>query len=120
MEKNIYITDEEYEKCRNIADIFSTLEEDDIVLLDLGRYGFAALLYYQSPHGFEAVKTFTDSRRMFDFLWMEWLDSQLIRIAKAMNLNDLDYDDVFKRLPEKKQNELMGTREIFLEKAGGI
>lgn len=118
MKKKTYITNTEYKKCKKVADVFSMLEEDDIILLDAERYGFVVLLYYTPPHGFENIKTFTDSLKMFDFLWEEWLTSQLIIMAKSMNLDDLDYDDVFDQLPENTQIELMHQREIFLEEAG--
>lgn len=69
MKRKKYITDAEYEKCKKVAAVFSMLEEDDIVLLDAGRYGFVALFYYTPPRGFDTVKSFTDSQEMFDELW---------------------------------------------------
>lgn len=115
MKTEKYITDAEYRKCQKIASVFSMLEEDDIVLLDVGRYGYAALFYYTPPRGFDIVKTFTDSREMFDYLWNEWLDSQLSRYAETMNLGDIDYDKIFEKLPVKKQTELLSQREVFLK-----
>lgn len=84
MEKEKYITDAEYRKCKKIASVFSMLEEDDIVLLDVGRYGFVALFYYTPPRGFDTVQSFTDSQEMFDCLWDAWLESQLYRYAETM------------------------------------
>jgi hypothetical protein len=46
MKRRKYITDAEHEKCKKVASVFSILEEDDIILLDVGRYGFVALFYY--------------------------------------------------------------------------
>lgn len=86
-------------------------------MLSIGRYGFAALFYYTPPHGFEVVKTFTDSQEMFDYLWEEWLDSQLIRLAESMNMGDIDYDKIIEKLPKHKQTELLSQREVFLKKA---
>ncbi|MDE6619904.1 MAG: hypothetical protein K2K74_05315 [Lachnospiraceae bacterium] len=117
MKKKLYITDAEHKKCQKVASIFSSLEEDDIIILDVGAYGFVVLLYYTPPLGFEALKTFTDSHKMFDFLWEEWLNSQLIVLVETMYLGDLDYEDVFEYLPEEKQTELMSKRELFLKKA---
>ena len=55
---------------------------------------------------------------MFDDLWEEWLHTQLIMLAKEMKIDDVDYDDMFKRLPEEKRNELMGRKQHFAELAG--
>ena len=55
MDKQIYITEEEREKCQKVVDV--------------GRYGFVMLKYYKPPHGFEEDTTFTDSRALFDALW---------------------------------------------------
>ena len=70
MEKKIYITDEERAKCQKVADAFAELYEmADIVVLDVGRYGFVMLKYYTPPHGFEEDATFTDSKALFEALW---------------------------------------------------
>ena len=39
MEKKKYISDEEHEKCRRVAEAFAELEDVDIVVVDVGRYG---------------------------------------------------------------------------------
>ena len=118
MEKKAYITEEEQKKCRKVADAFAELEDVDIVVIDAGRYGFVKLQYYTPPTGFENDFTFTDSRRLFDDLWEEWLHTQVIRLAGEMKIDDIDYDAVFGKLPEEKQNELMGRKQIFAETAG--
>ena len=118
MEKKSYITVEEQKKCRKVADAFAELEDVDIVVVDAGRYGFVKLQYYTPPTGFENDFTFTDSRRLFDDLWEEWLHTQVIRLAGEMKIDDIDYDAVFGKLPEEKQNELMGRKQIFAETAG--
>ena len=118
MEKKAYITEEEQKKCRKVADAFAELEDVDIVVVDAGRYGFVKLQYYTPPTGFENDFTFTDSRRLFDDLWEEWLHTQVIRLAGEMKIDDIDYDAVFGKLPEEKQNELMGRKQIFAETAG--
>lgn len=47
--KEIYITDSEREKCRNVADAFAELYEiENILVVDAGRYGFVKLQYYRS------------------------------------------------------------------------
>ena len=118
MEKKAYITEEEQKKCRKVADAFAELEDVDIVVVDAGRYGFVKLQYYTPPTGFENDSTFTDSREMFEDLWEEWLHTQIIVLAREMGVGDIDYDNFFKRLPEEKQNELMGRKQIFAETAG--
>ena len=118
MEKKAYITEEEQKKCRKVADAFAELEDVDIVVVDAGRYGFVKLQYYTPPTGFENDFTFTDSREMFEDLWEEWLHTQIIVLAREMGVGDIDYDNFFKRLPEEKQNELMGRKQIFAETAG--
>ena len=69
--KEIYITDSEREKCRKVADAFAELYEiENILVVDAGRYGFVKLQYYRPPQGFEDAITFTDSRSMFENLWV--------------------------------------------------
>ena len=118
MEKKTYITEEEQKKCRKVADAFSELEDMDIVVVDVGRYGFVKLQYYTPPTGFENDFTFTDSRRLFEDLWEEWLHTQLIMFAREMKIEDIDYDDIFRRLPEEKRDELRGRKQHFAKAAG--
>ncbi|MEH2932929.1 hypothetical protein VSQ48_24175 [Candidatus Ventrimonas sp. KK005] len=118
MEKETYITEEEQKKCRKVADAFSELEDMDIVVVDVGRYGFVKLQYYTPPTGFENDFTFTDSRRLFEDLWEEWLHTQIIMLAREMKIEDIDYDDIFRRLPEEKRDELMGRKQHFAKAAG--
>ncbi len=118
MNKKSYITEEEREKCRKVADVFAELEDVDVVVIDVGRYGFVKLQYYTPPTGFENDFTFTDSMKLFDDLWEEWLHTQLIMLAKEMKIDDVDYGDIFKRLPEEKQNELRSRKQHFAELAG--
>ncbi|MEZ3431864.1 MAG: hypothetical protein K1W36_16900 [Lachnospiraceae bacterium] len=47
MEKEVYITDEEREKCGKVADAYAEFyEPEDIFVADAGRYGFVKLLHY--------------------------------------------------------------------------
>ena len=119
MEKKAYITEEEQEKCRRVADAFAELEDVDVVVVDVGRYGFVKLQYYTPPTGFENDFTFTDSMKLFDDLWEEWLHTQLVMLAKEMKIDDVDDDDIFKHLSEEKQNEL-GNRKQYFSKLAGI
>lgn len=108
-----YITDSEREKCRKVASVYAELENYDIIVLDVGRYGFVKLQYYSFPGGFDEMETFTDSQKLSDDLWNEWLHTQIIILAEEMGIGDIDYDDVFKRLPEEKQKEIMSMRNFF-------
>ncbi len=119
MEKKIYITEEERAKCQKVADAFAELYEmADIVVVDVGRYGFVMLKYYMPPHGFEEDETFTDSRTLFDALWQEWLHTMLYLAAKEMQLNDILYKDVFSYLSKEKQSAIIGRKDDFAQKAG--
>jgi hypothetical protein len=119
MEKKIYITEEERAKCQKVADAFAELYEmADIVVVDVGRYGFVMLKYYMPPHGFEEDETFTDSRTLFDALWQEWLHTMLYLAAKEVQLNDILYKDVFSYLSKEKQSAIIGRKDDFAQKAG--
>lgn len=74
MEKKVYITEEEREKCCKVIDAFAELyeiEDEDILLVDAGRYGFVKLQCYTPSYGFEALDTYTDSNSLFEGLWDE-------------------------------------------------
>ena len=119
MEKKIYITDEERAKCQKVADAFAELYEmADIVVLDVGRYGFVMLKYYTPPHGFEEDVTFTDSISLFEELWQEWLNMKLYLMAKGTPLLEKGYKSVFESLTEEKQSELIIKKANFAKTAG--
>ena len=119
MEKQIYITEEERAKCKKVAEAFTELYEmADIVVVDVGRYGFVMLKYYMPPHGFEEDATFTDSKALFEGLWQEWLDMKLYFMAKGTSLMEKGYKGVFESLPEEKKSVLIGRKSDFAEKAG--
>ncbi|MDE7275174.1 MAG: hypothetical protein K2N95_19380 [Lachnospiraceae bacterium] len=114
-----YITEEESEKCQKVADAYAKeLEEENIVLLNVGRYGFVMLQYCQQPIGIDSAITFTDSGIMFDFLWEEWFIAQLIRMAEELHMVNIDDDAIFDHLSREKQQEILDKRLYFAEKAG--
>ena len=118
MEKKIYITEEEREKCQKVAEAFAELYEMvDIVVLDVGRYGFVMLKYYTPPHGFEEDETFTDSKALFEALWQEWIHTTLYLIAKEMQLEDILYEEIFNLLSKEKQSAIIGRKSDFAQKA---
>ncbi len=98
MEKKVYITKEEQEKCRRVAEAFAELYGlENILVMDAGRYGFVKLQYYKEPQGFDDVITFTDSQSMFENLWQEWLDTKLYLMAKGTPLMEKGYGGVLKK-----------------------
>ena len=118
MEKQVYITEEEREKCKKVVDAFTELYEmADIVVADVGRYGFVMLKYYMPPHGFEEDATFTDSVALFEELWQEWLNMKLYLLAKDTSLLEKGYKGVFESLSEEKQSELIVRKADFAKAA---
>ncbi|MDO4303388.1 MAG: hypothetical protein Q4D94_05680 [Bacillota bacterium] len=119
MEKQVYISEVEREKCRKVAEAYSELyEEDDILVLDAGRYGFVKLQYYRPSVGFDGVTTFTDSQKLFDSLWEEWRNTQLLMFVKGTPMAEMDYEEMLKSMPKEKQRELLEKRNYFAQKAG--
>lgn len=106
MEKTVYITEEEREKCRKVIDVFEELyeiEDEDILLVDVGRYGFVKLQCYTASHGFEELDTYTDSNSLFEGLWEEWLSLNVFLLAREMQLADVlcDTSKVITNKPKK-------------------
>ena len=119
MEKQVYITEEEHAKCQKVADAFAELYEmENIVVLDVGRYGFVKLQYYKLPHGFEDVVTYTDSKVMFEDLWQEWLDTKLYLMAKGTPMMESGYEGIFNSLAKEKQAELIERKSDYAKAAG--
>ena len=119
MEKQVYITEEERRKCQKVADAFAELYEmADIVVVDVGRYGFVMLKYYKPPHGFEDAITFTDSVALFEDLWEEWLNTKLYLMAKGTPFLEKGYKGVLESLPEEKKSKLIVRKADFAKTAG--
>ena len=115
----IYITDEERMKCQKVADAFAELfENEDLIVLNAGRYGFVKLQYFKYPAGFETTDIFYDSKSLFDGLWEDWLNTQLLNIVTGTPMEEMDYADILKCLPEEKQKDLLDRRLHFAEKTG--
>ena len=119
MEKQVYITEEERLKCQKVADAFAELYQMvDIVVVDVGRYGFVMLKYYKLPHGFEDAITFTDSVALFEGLWEEWLNTKLYLLAKGTPMLEKGYKGIFESLTKEKQSELIVRKANFAKVAG--
>ena len=61
---------------------------------------------------------FTSGRDLFDDLWGEWYSLRLLVLTKGTPLAELDYQDMFRCLPENQQKEILGKREYFLVRSG--
>ena len=121
MEKQVYITEEEREKCRKVIDAFAELyeiEDEDILLIDAGRYGFVKLQCYTPSYGFEELDTYTNSNSLFEGLWDEWLNLNVFLLAREMRLDEVLYEEIFDHLPKEKQTELIRRKADFAKKAG--
>ena len=121
MEIKVYITEEERAKCRRVIDAFAELyeiEDEDILIVDVGRYGFVKLQCYTPSYGFEELDTYTDSHSLFEGLWEEWFSLNVFMLAREMQLADVLYEDLFNNLPREIQSELIGRKVDFAKKAG--
>lgn len=112
-------SDEEREKCRKVAEAFrEVLEGEELVVLDAGRFGFVKLQYYKPPWGFDNVFTFLDAEALFEDLWEEWMDSQLLDYARGTPMMEMDYDQIFRCMPKDKQEALMQKKDELRKVAG--
>jgi hypothetical protein len=119
MKKHMYITEEEHNKCKKVADAFGELYElEDVVVLDAGKYGFVKLQDYTEQNGFDNAVTYTDSETMFDDLWHAWLDAKMYLIAKDSSFIEKVYLEVYNRLIQKQKDEIMAKKEEFSVRAG--
>lgn len=119
IKNQIFILEEEKENCKKVADAFSELYEcSDIIVVDVGKYGFAKFQYYSIQEGFEKVETYINSQSLFYDLWEEWFNIQLMNLSRGTPLEDMDFKDIFKCMPNKKQEEILQKQLYFAEKAG--
>ena len=119
MDKRIFITEEEKEKCQRVANAYSELYDiTDVLVVDAGRYGFVKLQYFNAEKGFDDAVSFLESQTMFDDLWEEWRILYLLDFAKGTPMVEMEYDDMFQRLPEDKKKELSDKKAHFAKLAG--
>lgn len=118
MEKQIYITDEEREKCRRVADAFAELYElTDVMVADAGRFGFVRLQWFNQDEEFDSAVAYSDSLELFQELWRIWYEYQVLTPVLGTKLAELDYEEIFKCLPKEKQDEIMEKQNYFREKS---
>ena len=121
MEKKQFISEEERVKCLKVIDAYAELYEetdDDIVVLDGGKYGFIKLQHYNYPDGFNTSMTFTDGMALFDDCWEDWLNMQLFHIAKGTPLEELDYEDIFFEDPGGNKADIDGKESVLCREGG--
>lgn len=120
MEKQIYITEKERKRCQRVVDAYQELyQQEDILVLDAGRFGFVKLQCYHCEYGFESAEVFTDSKKLFYDLWEDWLNMKLFAFVKGTPMVEMGYDEIFKYLPIKMKRELIRKRIYFEQKATG-
>lgn len=113
-----YISDEEHEKCRRVAEAFrEAFQDTDLIVLDAGRFGFVKLQYYADERGFDSVSTFCDGEDLFEDLWNDWLYIQLLRFAKDTPMAEMEYEDIFKCMPKEMQDSYVLKKQEFMKKA---
>lgn len=112
--KKMYITEEERVKCRKVMEAFTELyEEQDVIVVEAGNYGFVKLQWFDEKQGFEAAIAYSDSTELFDSLWETWFDYHVFVPVLGTPLDEMSYEDIFKAFPKDKQEELMKKKEYF-------
>ncbi len=118
--KKIFISDREHKKCKQVANAFTELyKKENTIALDAGKYGFVKLQYYHTKSGFDCVTTYTESKKLFNSLWDDWLFTHIFQLAESGAFEDTkSIDDIIKDMPHKKQKELANKKRYFLRKSG--
>lgn len=110
-----YITEEQREKCRKVADAFAELYEmADVMVADAGRFGFVRLQWFKEGEGFDSSVVFSDSKELFEELWQIWYEHEVLTPVLGTLLAELDYDDIFKMLSKDRQEEILKKKDYFL------
>ena len=110
-----YITQEQREKCRKVADAFAELYElADVMVADAGRFGFVRLQWFSEGEGFDSAAVYSDSAELFEELWRIWYEHEVLTPVLGTPLSELDYDEIFKALPKNRQEEIQGKKDYFL------
>ena len=118
--QEVYISEGERKKCQKVVEAFKdAFVNEDLVVLDAGRFGFVKLQHYRAQWGFDTVATFLDADTLFDELWEEWMDSQLIDYAKGTPMVEMEYEQIFQCMPKEMQDSYVLKKQEFIEAAGG-
>lgn len=118
MKKQSYITREERKKCQKVVAAYEELyKQQDIIVLDAGRYGFVKLQCYSHECGFDSMAIFTDSENLFYELWEDWLHMRLFAFVRGTPMVEMGYEEIFQYLPVKMKKEFIKKRIYFEKKA---
>lgn len=110
-----YITEEQRERCRKVADAFAELYElADVMVTDAGRFGFVRLQWFSEGEGFDSATVYSDSAELFEELWRIWYEHEVLTPVLGTPLSELDYDEIFKALPKDRQEEIQRKKDYFL------
>ena len=111
-----YITEEQREKCRKVADAFTELYElTDVMVADAGRFGFVRLQWYSEGEGFDSAVAYSDSLELFEELWRIWYEHEVLTSVLGMPLAELDYDGIFKTFSNDRQEEILEKKRYFMD-----
>lgn len=114
-----YITEEQREKCRKVAEAFTELYElTDVMAVDAGRFGFVLLQWFNEGEDFDSTMVFSDSAELFDELWQIWYEHEVLTSVLGTPLVKLSYDEIFRSFSKDRQEEILRKKEYFLALCG--
>lgn len=114
-----YITEEQREKCRKVADAFTELYElADVMVADAGRFGFVRLQWFNEGEGFDSAVAYSDNSELFEELWRIWYEHEVLTPVLGTPLAELDYDEIFQTLSKDRQEEIQKKKDYFLTLCG--
>lgn len=114
-----YITEEQREKCRKVADAFAELYElTDVAVADAGRFGFVRLQWYSNGETFDSADVYTDSKELFDELWQIWFEYHILTPVLGTPIAELDYEEIFQTFSKEEREKLLSKRDYFRELCG--
>jgi hypothetical protein len=64
------------------------------------------------------METFTDSKKLFDNLWDDWLITQLYLKVKEKGSSEIDCENILQYLSANERKIFMAKRHYFARKAG--
>lgn len=111
----LYIMEEQREKCQKVADAFAELYEiSDVMAADAGRFGFVRLQWFSERAGFDSAVTFSDNMELFEELWRIWYEHEVLAPVLGTPFAELDYDEIFQTLSKERQEEILEKKKEFI------
>ena len=114
-------TQAEHDTCKRVAEAFQELYDmlGDTCVLDAGKFGFVYLMYYrEQKSGFDGNKVYRNAEELFEALWNEWIYQKVMQSVFGTEEAELDFDEVYDKLPEEKKQEYTAKKQEFMERAG--